>query len=191
MVDETSGVDAQFNEDETTDEVVEQKPEQKEDKRPSSVVKLLQQRNELKRQVEELSSKATVADKLSKEMEELREMVAKQALDNEAKTEKNKFFESNPVAKEYESEIEKYKEKGLSYDEAFKLYAAQTNPTLLMDEQYRNKSTSTTNLTGVTKEKSWPVENPESISDFKSDKEFWEWSEKVAKQSRSLQGYSN
>lgn len=154
MVDETSGVDAQFNEDETTDEVVEQKPEQKEDKRPSSVVKLLQQRNELKRQVEELSSKATVADKLSKEMEELREMVAKQALDNEAKTEKNKFFESNPVAKEYESEIEKYKEKGLSYDEAFKLYAAQTNPTLLMDEQYRNKSTSTTNLTGVTKEKS-------------------------------------
>lgn len=56
-------------------------------------------------------AKVTVADKLSKEMEELREMVAKQALDSEAKTEKNKFFESNPVTKDYEAEIEKYKEK--------------------------------------------------------------------------------
>jgi hypothetical protein len=183
MDDEISQVVAQ---DDTTteDETV---VEQKEDKRPSSVVKLLHQRNELKKQVEELSAKVTETDKLAKKMAELEEMVAKQALDSEAKTEKSKFFESNPVAKEYEAEIEKYKEKGLSYDEAFKLYAAQTNPTLLMDEQFRNKSTSTTNLTGVTKEKDHSTDNPESITDFKSDKEFWEWSEKVAKQSRSSQ----
>ena len=33
-------------------------------------------------------------------------------------------------------------EKDLSYSEAFQLYAAQNDPTLLMDEQYRNKSQS-------------------------------------------------
>lgn len=59
MTDETSGVDAQINEEETTadETVVEQKEETKEDKRPSSVVKLLHQRNELKKQTKNLWQK--------------------------------------------------------------------------------------------------------------------------------------
>lgn len=122
------------------DEVVEQP---KEDKRPSSVVKLLKQRNELKKQNEELSAKVSETQILAKKMAELEEMVAKQALDTEVKQEKNEFFAKNPVAKDYESEIDKLSiEKSLSYDEAFKLYAAINKPELLVDEQYRNKGKS-------------------------------------------------
>jgi len=43
-------------------------------------------------------------------------------------------------------------EKDLTFDQAFKLVAAEKNPALLMDEQYRNKATSTTSFTGVAKD---------------------------------------
>jgi len=107
-----------------------------EDKRPSSVVKLLKQRNELKSRNAELEAKVTETEKLTKQMSELQELVAKQALETEAKQEKTEFFTKNPIAKQFESEIDKLSsEKELSYDDAFKLYAAINNPTLLLDEQ--------------------------------------------------------
>ena len=170
------------------DEVVEQP---KEDKRPSSVVKLLKQRNELKKQNEELSAKVSETQILAKKMAELEEMVAKQALDTEAKQEKNEFFAKNPVAKDYEGEIDKLSsEKSLSYDEAFKLYAAINKPELLVDEQYRNKGKSSS-LTWVARESTTNPDVPQSIKDFHTPEAFWERSEKMARNSRKEEWYSN
>lgn len=170
------------------DEVVEQP---KEDKRPSSVVKLLKQRNELKKQNEELSAKVSETQILAKKMAELEEMVAKQALDTEVKQEKNEFFAKNPVAKDYESEIDKLSiEKSLSYDEAFKLYAAINKPELLVDEQYRNKGKSSS-LTWVARESTTNPDAPQSIKDFDTPEAFWERSENMARNSRKEEWYSN
>jgi hypothetical protein len=87
-------------------------------------------------------------EKLTKKVSELEEMYAKSVLETESKVQKTEFFTKNPHAKELETDIEAIRaKKDLSYDEAFKLVAADKNPSLLMDEQYRNKATSTTNLT--------------------------------------------
>jgi hypothetical protein len=102
---ENGQVEAQINEETTVNETVVE--EQKEDKRPSSVVKLLKQRNEVKRENEELKAKLSEQDKTAKRLSELEEMVAKQALDSELKAEKTDFFSKNPSAKEFESEIDK------------------------------------------------------------------------------------
>lgn len=119
----------------------------KDDKRPSSVVKLLKQRNELKKENETLKSQMTESEKLAKKVAEMEELLATQTLEQEAKTEKANFFNSVPQAKEFEADITKLKdEKGLDYDTAFKLYAATNKPELLLDEQYRNKATSTTTM---------------------------------------------
>lgn len=152
MDEEFSQDEAQVVADSTADEQVEtqetQVEEQKEDKRPSSVVKLLKQRNELKKEVENLRATTSETEKLAKKIAEMEELIARQTLEQEAKEEKIAFFIKNPVAKEFEADIDRMtKDKGLSYDEAFKLYAADNNPALLMDEQYRNKATSTNPLT--------------------------------------------
>lgn len=188
---ESADVDAQINDTETT-EVEQQEVEQKEDKRPSSVVKLLKQRNELKKEVETLRATTSETEKLAKKVAEMEEMLASQTLDQEAKQQKTEFFTKNPQAKEYETEIDKLVEsKWLSQDEAFKLYAATNKPELLVDEQYRNKSTSTANLTWVTKEVTTDLNNPESIADFKSDKELEDWMNRKEAESRKTSGYTN
>jgi hypothetical protein len=103
---ETVDVDAQINDSDTQEEevVVETKPE---DKRPSSVVKLLKQRNELKKEVETLRASSSETEKLAKKVAEMEEMIASQTLDQEAKQQKTEFFTKNPQAKEYEAEIDK------------------------------------------------------------------------------------
>lgn len=175
----------------TDNDVEEQKPV--EDKRPSSVVKLLKQRNELKKENEELKAKLPDTENLTKKMAELEEMVARQALETESKQQKQEFFSKNPMAKEFESQIDELvASKWLTQDEAFKLYAAENNPSLLLDEQYRNKATSTSSLTWVPKDQTIDKSNltAEDAKDM-SPEEFLQWSDWMAKKSRIESWYTN
>ena len=76
-------------------------------------------------------------------------------------------------------------EKDLSYSEAFQLYAAQNDPTLLMDEQYRNKTQSWATITWVAKTET-TVKTPKTMEDFAnmSDDDFLAWSDGVAQKER-------
>ena len=78
----------------------------------------------------------------------------------------------------------------MSYSEAFQLYAAQNDPMLLMDEQYRNKSQSGATLTGVAKPQE-AIKSPRSQEDFSqmSDDDFLAWSDGMAKTERAAAGY--
>lgn len=53
---------------------------------------------------------------------------------------KLEFYNSNPAAKELKAEIDAYTKEGMAIDKAFKLAAAENNPSLLMDQQTINKS---------------------------------------------------
>ena len=126
------------------EEVEQPKEEPKADtttEKQSSVMKLLKQRNEARAEVEKLKAQAKSAAELEARLKELEEGIAAQELEKEAQKEKADFYEKYPNAKGHEEGIEKLRaEKDLSYSEAFQLYAAQNDPTLLLDEQYRNKT---------------------------------------------------
>ena len=172
-------------------EVEEVKPEPT--KKSDSVAKILKQRNEARAKVKELEQKWTTTDDLAKKVAEMEETMATQALEAEEKIESADFFAKNPNAKEFEENIKEIRtEKDLSYDEAFQLYAAQNNPALLMDEQYRNKSTSTTNLNWVTKVETMNKANP-TVEDLAkmTDDEVLDWSNAQAKRDRASKGFSN
>ena len=157
----------------------------------SSVVKLLKQRNEARAEVEELKAKIKDNAELEARVKELEESIASQELAKEAQKEKDAFLEKYPMAKWHEEGIEKIMtEKDLSYSEAFQLYAAQNDPTLLLDEQYRNKSQSWASLTGVAKVDT-SVKTPKEISDFNemSDDDFLAWSDAQAKNERLSSWY--
>ena len=177
------------------EEVVEQpKEEPKADtttEKQSSVMKLLKQRNEARAEVEKLKAQAKSTAELEARLKELEEGIAAQELEKEAQKEKADFYEKYPSAKWHEEGIEKIRtEKDLSYSEAFQLYAAQNDPTLLMDEQYRNKSQSWATLTWVPKTET-KVKEPKAISDFNemSDDDFLAWSDWMAKTERAAQWY--
>ena len=182
------------------EEKVEEKVEPKSETKPeadtttekqSSVVKLLKQRNEARAEVEELKAKIKDNAELEARVKELEESIASQELAKEAQKEKDAFLEKYPMAKWHEEGIEKIMtEKDLSYSEAFQLYAAQNDPTLLLDEQYRNKSQSWASLTGVAKVDT-SVKTPKEISDFNemSDDDFLAWSDAQAKNERLSSWY--
>jgi len=112
-------------------------------KKQDSVMKLLKQRNEARAEVESLKAQLKDSAELESKVKELEESIASQVLEKEAQQEKEAFYAQYPNAKGHEEGIEKIRtEKDLSYSEAFQLYAAQNDPTLLLDEQYRNKSQS-------------------------------------------------
>jgi hypothetical protein len=112
-------------------------------KKQDSVMKLLKQRNEARAEVENLKAQVKNTAELESRLKELEEGIAAQELEKEAQKEKTDFYEKYPNAKGHEEGIEKLREeKDLSYSEAFQLYAAQNDPTLLLDEQYRNKTQS-------------------------------------------------
>lgn len=175
-------------------EKVEETTEPKADtttEKQSSVVKLLKQRNEARAEVEELKAKIKDNAELEARVKELEESIASQELAKEAQKEKDAFFQQFPQAKWHEDWIEKImNEKDLSYSEAFQLYAAQNDPTLLMDEQYRNKSQSWANLTWVAKVDT-KVKTPSELSDFSemSDDDFLAWSDAQAKNERMASWY--
>lgn len=157
----------------------------------SSVMKLLKQRNEARAEVEKLKAQAKSTAELEARLKELEEGIAAQELEKEAQKEKADFYDKYPSAKWHEEGIEKIRtEKDLSYSEAFQLYAAQNDPTLLMDEQYRNKSQSWATLTWVPKTET-KVKEPKAISDFNemSDDDFLAWSDWMAKTERAAQWY--
>lgn len=157
----------------------------------SSVMKLLKQRNEARAEVERLQAQAKDTAELEARLKELEEGIAAQELEKEAQKEKADFYEKYPSAKWHEEGIEKIRtEKDLSYSEAFQLYAAQNDPTLLLDEQYRNKSQSWASLTGVAKVDT-SVKTPKEISDFNemSDDDFLAWSDAQAKNERLSSWY--
>lgn len=157
----------------------------------SSVMKLLKQRNEARARVEELETQVKANAELESRLKELEEGIAAQELEKEAQKEKADFYEKYPSAKWHEEGIEKIRvDKDLSYSEAFQLYAAQNDPTLLLDEQYRNKSQSQTNLTWVAKVET-QIREPRAVSDFNemSDDDFLAWSDAQAKNERTASWY--
>lgn len=178
----------------TTEEVEQPKEQPKADtttEKQSSVMKLLKQRNEARAEVERLQAQAKDTADLEARIKELEEGIASQELEREAAKEKADFYEKYPNAKWHEEGIEKIRtEKDLSYSEAFQLYAAQNDPTLLLDEQYRNKSVSWATLTGVAKPTT-TVKTPTSMSDFDnmSDDDFLAWSDGQARAERVAKWY--
>ena len=157
----------------------------------SSVMKLLKQRNEARAEVDALKAQLKDASELESRIKELEEGIAAQELEKEAQKEKEAFYAQYPNAKWHEEGIEKImSEKDLSYSEAFQLYAAQNDPTLLLDEQYRNKSQSWATLTGVAKPQE-VVKTPKSNEDFSqmSDDDFLAWSDGMAKTERAAAWY--
>ena len=178
--------------DQPAEEVKEEvKPVETTTKKQDSVMKLLKQRNEARARIQELEAQAEDTAELKARLKELEEGIAAQELEKEAQKEKADFYEKYPSAKWHEEGIEKLRaEKDLSYSEAFQLYAAQNDPTLLLDEQYRNKSQSQTNLTGVAKMET-KVKEPKSMSDFNEmdDDDFLAWSDWMAKSERASAWY--
>lgn len=167
------------------------KPVETTTKKQDSVMKLLKQRNEARAEVERLQAQAKDTAALEARLKELEEGIAAQELEKEAQKEKADFYEKYPSAKWHEEGIEKIRtEKDLSYSEAFQLYAAQNDPTLLLDEQYRNKTQSWATLTGVANP-STQVKTPTNMSDFDnmSDDDFLAWSDGMAKTERAARWY--
>ena len=179
---------------EVKEEPKEEKPEVKPDTttdKQSSVVKLLKQRNEARAEVEELKAKIKDNAELEARVKELEESIASSELAKEEQKEREAFFQQYPNAVWHEQGIDKLRaEKDLSYAEAFQLYAAQNDPTLLMDEQYRNKSQSWANLTWVAKVDT-KVKTPSELSDFSEmdDDDFLAWSDAQAKNERMASWY--
>ena len=176
---------------EKKEDVVEQPKTETTTKKQDSVMKLLKQRNEARAEIEELKAKIQNTAELESRLKELEEGIAAQELEKEAQKEKADFYEKYPSAKWHEEGIEKIRtEKDLSYSEAFQLYAAQNDPTLLLDEQYRNKSQSWATLTGVAKPNT-EVRTPTNMSDFDnmSDDDFLAWSDGMAKTERLAKWY--
>ena len=176
---------------EASTEVTSGTPKDTTTEKQSSVMKLLKQRNEARAEVEKLKAQAKSTAELEARLKELEEGIAAQELEKEAQKEKADFYEKYPSAKWHEEGIEKIRtEKDLSYSEAFQLYAAQNDPTLLLDEQYRNKSQSWATLTWVAKPNT-EVRTPTNMSDFDnmSDDDFLAWSDGMAKTERLAKWY--
>ena len=157
----------------------------------SSVMKLLKQRNEARAELEKVKSQLKDTSELESRIKELEEGIAAQELEKEAQKEKDAFYTQYPNAKWHEEGIEALRQsKDLSYSEAFQLYAAQNDPTLLLDEQYRNKSQSGATLTWVAKPQE-VIKTPRSQEDFSqmSDDDFLAWSDAQARNERAASGY--
>ena len=181
--DETVESTAEEGKSETTSDTSTQKKD--------SVMKLLKQRNEARARIQELEAQAEDTAELKARLKELEEGIAAQELEKEAQKEKEDFYSKTPNAKWHEEWIEKIRaEKDLSYSEAFQLYAAQNDPTLLLDEQYRNKSQSWASLTWVAKT-DMKVTEPKTVSDINemSDDDFLAWSDGMAKSERAAAWY--
>lgn len=172
--------------------VVEEKPQaDTTTNKQSSVMKLLKQRNEARAELEQLKAQAVNAAELEARIKELEEGIAEQELEREAQKEKEAFYEKYPSAKWHEEGIEALRQsKDLSYSEAFQLYAAQNDPTLLLDEQYRRKSQSGATLTWVAQPQE-KIKAPSSKEDFDAmdDDDFLAWSDWMAKNERVAKGY--
>ena len=112
-------------------------------KKKSNVAKVLHERNVYKQEAQ--AAKARIAELESKVGEDrstdvsyIETLVEKKLAE---KMESQDFFTRFPEAKEAKEDLDAFREENpaLSYDRAYKLYLAETNPQALLDEQTRNK----------------------------------------------------
>lgn len=87
------------------------------------------------------------------------------------------FYSSTPTAQQYKEKIDEYVARGLSYEDSYQLVASKENPSLLIDQQTKNK-TEVTDITWVPTP--WTVSNDYSSMEWSnvknlSDKEFDEY----------------
>lgn len=180
-------IDSKLNDgDEGNDGNVPQEPQ----KQAGSAVKLLKQRNEARNELEEMKKTHVPAEEITKMNEKiakLEEMLVGKQLQDEFKQEKSKFFETQPKAKEFEQDIDRLvTEKDLTVEEAFRLVAAEKDPTLLMDEQTLNKMDSNWSLWWVPRDntkKNLSEMSPDEVKDM-SDDEFLRQSEALWQKAR-------
>lgn len=142
------------NDDEETyssDENNEENEDNDEDKRytskpKSKIAKVLHQRNEARKEVENYKSEVEVLksklEKLEADWEYWSEEYVQTLIDKRMaeNDEKNNYFDNKQNIKPFKKEILNYqKESWLSLDKATKLYLAENRPDLLLDEQTKNK----------------------------------------------------
>lgn len=118
-----------------------------EEKRRSNVPKILRERNELRKKVQELESKLQASNDTGSESQDFDggdiDSKIEAALEARlAAKESQSFFESNPDAKAKKKAIEAIMDDhGLSASDAWTLYAAKNDPKLLMKNQSKALST--------------------------------------------------
>lgn len=99
---------------------------------------------------------------------------------------KVEFYTTNPAAKELKAEIDTYMETWLSIEQAFKLAAAEKDPSLLIDQQTKAKQEAPNKvLTGVANPEAWGIDfasmTDEEAMKLPMDKqnEYWEYKKRA------------
>lgn len=131
--------ETETTQEETSDEVqdTQEKPKQ------NKVAKILSEKNEWKRQAQELKrqleeKEANLWNDREWDLDYFDTRMEKKMAE---KFEEIDFFNDNPEAKEIREELNEFRNENpnLSLDRAYKLYLAETNPSALLDKQTRNK----------------------------------------------------
>jgi len=116
---------------ETNEWTVEHKPQ-------SNIKKLLEQRNEARRELDKAKQDLNKMSKLEKQIADLTEMIAGKELEKDNEV----YFTQNSHLKDYQNDIlDVSREHNIPLDKASKLVLAEKNPTLLLDEQTRARKT--------------------------------------------------
>lgn len=165
-------LDTRINEEHEEEETLEKKVE-----KVDKIKKLLAQRNQARKEAEELRKEAELSKKLEKKIADLEEKFLWKELELEERKEAIDFYSKLPQAKQFESEIEKVKsEYNLSYEKAYKLYIAENKPELLVDPQYLNKSNSSNGAINWITPPMTDIKDPLKMSDA----DFEKWSNDMA-----------
>lgn len=102
---ENGQVEAEVNTPEATGEEEVVVTETYQDQKQKDAMKLLKQRNEARREIEEMKKTHVPAEevaKMNEKLEKLESMFVNKTLEDETKSQKMDFFTKNPTAKEYE-----------------------------------------------------------------------------------------
>lgn len=146
-----SGINDQEEEtddEETQPEVSEEQEESNEDetekpKKKNHVAKILAEKNEYKREAIEAKKRIAELEAMVWEDREtdIDYLDAKMDKKIAERFEVQDFFSRNPEAYSLKEELDEFRNENpnLSYDRAYKLYLAETNPQALLDEQTKNK----------------------------------------------------
>lgn len=128
-------------EEEEPEEEQEEIKEEKPSKKPNWFKKVLSQRNEARKEAEDAKSQVQELqeklDKLSEDWDYWNEEYVQTLVEKKLaeRDEKDDFFETNPEVTEYKKEIIAFaKETWLSLDRSTKLYLAENNPNLLLED---------------------------------------------------------
>ena len=129
-------------EEETFEETIDTQ-EKEAPKKKNNIAKILAEKNEYKREAMEAKRKiaeleASVWNDRDTDISYIDTLVDKKIAE---RLETQDFFTRNPNAREYKEELDEFRNENpnISYDRAYKLYLAETNPQALLDEQTKNK----------------------------------------------------